>query len=276
MIKNYIENEKVFAFNIWDVNSAKAIIDAACSVKSNVILQTSSSIYPNIDVELLRYVINFYCEKNNIKIWLHLDHCKSMEIIEDAIKVGYDSVMIDASNESLENNIDISNRVADLAHEKNVLVEAELGEIRGVEDDICCSESRKPHYDDIDIFLRNIRADMIAVAFGNAHGIYKGTPNLDYDIVKYVTSNTDKPFVVHGGSGMSDEMISKLAAIKGVGKINISTDVKYAYRTGILNSIGNGKFDKNGFQAIKVDKDIHDAIFDMAVKKMQLLKGMDE
>lgn len=127
----------------------------------------------------------------------------------------------------------------------------------------------------IDTFLSETDADMVAVAFGNAHGIYKGNPKLDYNIVKYVTDRTDRPFVVHGGSGMSDEIIKRLVQIKGVKKINISTDVKVAYREGILNSIENGNFDRDGFQAIKVENDIHNMIEKMATDKMKLLDEVE-
>ena len=203
-MKNYIGNEIVFAFNIWDINSAKAIIDAAAVLKKNVILQTSVSIYKKVDVSFIRYFITEYAKAKNINAWLHLDHCKDEGIIKDAIDNGYDSIMIDASSMDLQNNIKITNQIAKIAHNKNVVVEAELGQIKGTEDDIECSGETKVRLEEIDTFLSETNADMVAVAFGNAHGIYKGNPKLDYNIVKYVTDRTDRPFVVHGGSGMSE------------------------------------------------------------------------
>ena len=274
-MKNYIGNEIVFAFNIWDINSAKAIIDAAAVLKKNVILQTSVSIYKKVDVSFIRYFITEYAKAKNINAWLHLDHCKDEGIIKDAIDNGYDSIMIDASSMDLQNNIKITNQIAKIAHNKNVVVEAELGQINGTEDDIECSGETKVRLEEIDTFLSETDADMVAVAFGNAHGIYKGNPKLDYNIVKYVTDRTDRPFVVHGGSGMSDEIIKRLVQIKGVKKINISTDVKVAYREGILNSIENGNFDRDGFQAIKVENDIHNMIEKMATDKMKLLDEVE-
>ena len=125
----------------------------------------------------------------------------------------------------------------------------------------------------IDTFLKNANMDMVAVAFGNAHGIYKGTPKLNYDIVRYVTDKTNRPFVVHGGSGMSDEILKKLISINGVKKINISTDIKLAYREGILTAIKNGTFDKQGFQAVSVENDINNAIAKVAEAKLRLLDG---
>ena len=275
-MKGYINNSNViFAFNIWDVNSAKAVLEAACDLRKDVILQTSSSIYNKIDIEAIRYFISYYSKQNTIRAWLHLDHCRNIDIIQDAINKGYDSVMIDASDKSLDNNIEITNKVIEMAHEKKVLVEAELGQIRGVEDEIECDNSSKVKYREIDYFIKNVDVDMLAVAFGNAHGVYKGTPVLDYDIVRYVTENTDIPFVVHGGSGMSDDILKKLISIHGVKKINISTDLKLAYREGIMNSISSGLMEEEGFQSIKIEKEIHNSIMNIAEEKMKLLNRMD-
>lgn len=273
-MEGYIDSEKtVFAFNIWDINSAKAVIDAACNTNNNIILQTSASIYKKIDVESIQRFVKYYSEKNNIKVWLHLDHCKDIDMIKEAIDKKYDSIMIDASDMELEKNINIINRVVDIAHKKNVLVESELGQIKGVEDNISYNGDSVVQYKEIDTFLKNANMDMVAVAFGNAHGIYKGTPKLNYDIVRYVTDKTNRPFVVHGGSGMSDEILKKLISINGVKKINISTDIKLAYREGILTAIKNGTFDKQGFQAVSVENDINNAIAKVAEAKLRLLDG---
>lgn len=120
------DNDVLYAFNIWDVNSAKAIIDAASKLKRNVILQTSASIYEKIDIKAIRYFVTYYSKEKNIHAWLHLDHCKKMNIIDSAIINGYDSVMIDASNLPLYENIKITNEVVKKAHSKGVIVEAEL------------------------------------------------------------------------------------------------------------------------------------------------------
>ena len=105
MEKTYItRNDKIFAFNIWDVESAKAVMDAASNFKRNVILQTSTKIYKDTFQLGLRSYVDTYKRNKGINVWLHLDHCKDISIIEDAIKNGWDSVMIDASNEEIEKN----------------------------------------------------------------------------------------------------------------------------------------------------------------------------
>ena len=265
------DNDVLYAFNIWDVNSAKAIIDAASKLKRNVILQTSASIYEKIDIKAIRYFVTYYSKEKNIHAWLHLDNCKKMNIIDSAIINGYDSVMIDASNLPLYENIKITNEVVKKAHSKGVIVEAELGQIRGVEENIVHNKNDYVSLNNIDEFIENTNMDMIAVAFGNAHGAYKGTPKLNYEIVRYVTGKTDVPFVVHGGSGLSNDILKELMSIKGVNKINISTDVKMAYREGILKSLEQKLFDEDGFQALCIEDNIYNSIKKMAESKIKLL-----
>ena len=264
-------NEILYAFNIWDVGSAKAVIDAASKLKRNVILQTSASIYEKIDIKAIRYFVTYYSKEKNIRAWLHLDHCKKMNIIDSAIINGYDSVMIDASSFPLNENIKITNEVVKKAHSKGVIVEAELGQIRGVEENIAYDKNDYISLNDIDEFIENTNMDMLAVAFGNAHGAYKGTPKLNYEIVRYVTSKTDIPFVVHGGSGLSNDILKELMSIKGVNKINISTDVKMAYRDGILKALEQKLFDEDGFQALCIEDNIYNSIKKMAESKIKLL-----
>ena len=102
-MEGYIDSEKtVFAFNIWDINSAKAVIDAACNTNNNIILQTSASIYKKIDVESIQRFVKYYSEKNNIKVWLHLDHCKDIDMIKEAIdKIHKEAKMIHSNDDQL-------------------------------------------------------------------------------------------------------------------------------------------------------------------------------
>ena len=268
---NDLQKECLLAFNIWDVNSAKAVIDAAAEWNKNVILQTSSSIYNQMDVKETRAFIKSYADRKKIKVYLHLDHCKDLNVIKDAISMKWDSVMIDASDLSLQENIQKTNMVIQMAHKENVLVEAEVGQIKGTEDSINIRENQIASREDIKRFLMETEVDMLAVAFGNAHGMYKGRPKLDYDLIDYVAQISNIPFVVHGGSGMGDEEIHKLSQVDNVRKINISTEVKLAYRKGILLSLDNGLLKEEGFQASRVEESIYKAIYHMAFHKLKII-----
>lgn len=271
-MKSYLQDEKtLFAFNIWDMGSAKAVMDGACTQKKNVILQTSSSLYKKLPGKQLREFVSSYADQCGIKAWLHLDHCKEVNIIRDAIENKWDSVMIDASERSLAENVSITNQITEMAHKQGVLVEAEIGQVQGCEDDIQIQREAIASREDICSFLQETDVDMIAVAFGNAHGIYRGVPRLHYELVEYTVSHASIPFVVHGGSGMPAEALRRLLAIRGVKKINISTEVKLAYYSGIKTAYANGCFCKEGFQPVKVQQSIDQAIQELVIGKMQLL-----
>lgn len=271
-MNNYLSGQKcVFAFNIWDFNSAKAIMDAAASERKPVILQTSAGIYRKMDAQELRRFISTYSRKKNIHVWLHLDHCRDMETIHSAVSSGWDSVMLDASDRPLSENITLTKNVIEEAHGKGVLVEAEVGQIKRTEDKVHVTEAAIADKEEIRYFVRNVKPDMLAVAFGNAHGIYKGNPKLHFELIDYVAGLTDIPFVVHGGSGLDDMVLKKLADTSNVRKINISTEVKMAYRRGIMLSLEQGLLEESGFQAIPVEDKIHDAIWLTAKEKIGLL-----
>lgn len=271
-MNNYLtEQDCVFAFNIWDFNSARAVMDAAASIHKPVILQTSTGIYRKMDARTFRQFVSAYAAARNIHVWLHLDHCRDVETIRDAVECGWNSVMLDASSCSINENIDLTKSVIELAHKSGVLVEAEVGQIKGTEDDILVTEDKIADKEEISYFLQNVKPDMFAAAFGNAHGIYKGSPQLHFEIIDYVAEITDIPFVVHGGSGLSHEIMERLIQKTNVKKVNISTEVKMAYRRAVFLCMEQGILEADQFQPISVEEKIHDAILRMAKEKMELL-----
>ena len=270
----YIDPQSIqyFAFNIWNIESAKAILDAASKVQQAVILQTSMKAFQQIDKEELRVFINDYQKKKNIRAYLHLDHCREIASIETAIACGWDSVMLDASSQSLEENIRLTNRVSAIARKQGVLVEAEIGQIKGVEDNIKVTEAGIANLSDIQKFIANTEIDMLAAAIGTSHGLYQGAPKIHYDLIEEISDFTEIPLVIHGGTGLSKETFQKLLSYKNIKKINISTEVKLAYREGIDKSIQKGYLEKDGFDPLKMVSQIHDSIEEMAIDKMKLLK----
>ncbi len=260
-----LNNGQYFAFNIWDFESARAVIDAAASIQHDVILQTSTGIYKALPAGVFSNFVKSYAANQGIHAWLNLDHCKERETIFHAVNSGWDMVMADGSSLPIQQNIDFTNEVVSYAHSRGVLVEAEVGQVKGIEEDIIVRQDTIASKEEIAEFLHRTDVDFIAVAFGNAHGEYQAEPKLHYDLVEYTTSITDKPFVVHGGSGLSDEILTKLIHIPGVRKLNISTDLKMAYQRGIE------KASKSWSQPISASKIIHDEIMSETVAKMKLL-----
>lgn len=259
-----------FAFNIWDIGSAKAVINAH-SLQS-AFLQTSSKVFTSLDKQEFIYSIRRYAKKTKTDVTIHLDHCRDIEIIREAVYYDWDSVMFDGSHLTLEENITLTNMVSDICKPQNVLVEAEVGQVRGVEDDISVIEENTANIKDVVTFINNTKIDLLAVAIGTAHGQYKGIkPNINYGMIAEIGKLTDIPFVIHGGSELTDEVLRKLFSYGNVKKINISTDVKQAYRQGILRALENGLLNENGFDATKVNTAIYESIKEMVVNKLKVL-----
>ena len=276
MLERMYDGEGIyFAFNIWNFASAQAVMDAARRAGQNVILQTSAGIYEAMPKEELRTFVTGYARKLGISVWLNLDHCRNEQMVREAMDNGWDSVMLDMSQRSLAENIEAVNRLHAYVQgkEHRPYVEAEVGILQGTEEDIASIESHIAPQADIDEFVAKASFDALAVAFGNAHGTYRTKPELHYDLVAYAVSKSGKPFVVHGASGLSEDALKKLAAIRGVRKINISTDLKLAARQGYMKAEENGWMEEKGFQPARVQQCVYEAVRDKAMEKMLMLKG---
>lgn len=260
-----------FAFNIWDTESARAVIDASESVQCDVILQTSSSVFAAMDKPSFYGWFRAYTAQRRINVYLHLDHCRDELLIRQAVDAGWDSVMFDGSQLALADNIEVTNSIAQYAHAKGCLVEAEVGYIGKTGSDKNQPGVMLADKEDVRCFLQKTDIDLFAAAFGTAHGLYKGEPVLHYELIDYINEISDVPFVVHGGTGLSDEAFEALLAQANVKKINISTDVKQAYRAAIAQAWENGQFQEDGFEAVRIEKGIYNSIVTMVKNKLLLL-----
>jgi len=225
----------VGAFNILDYNSTKAVIEAAEDVKAPVIIQTSAKTVIFWGSSAIISWVKELVKSSNVPIALHLDHCKDLSLIAECIDAGWSSVMIDASARPFEENLDLSRQVVEMAHPKDVTVEAELGAIVGVEDDIHVKE-QDAHLADPEQaikFCAEVKPDCFAPAIGTAHGVYKGVPKIAYDLLEEIAMKTAVPIALHGGTGLADEVFKKCIAL-GCAKVNISTQLKYAFIDGFV------------------------------------------
>jgi len=225
----------VGAFNILDYNSTKAVIEAAEHLKAPVIIQTSAKTVIFWGSSAIISWIRELIRQATVPIALHLDHCKDLQLIAECIDAGWSSVMIDASSKPFEENLALSRRVVEMAHPKNVTVEAELGAIVGVEDDIHVKE-QEAHLADPEQAIRfceQVQPDCFAPAIGTAHGIYKGEPRIAYDRLEKIAAKTEVPLALHGGTGLADEVFKKCISM-GCAKVNISTQLKYAFIDGFV------------------------------------------
>ena len=249
------------AFNVNNMEIIQAIVDAAAEENSPVILQASSSAIKYARINYLRKMVEAAIEEHDIPVALHLDHGPDFETCKMCIDNGFSSVMIDGSKYDFEENVELTKKVVDYAHSKGVVVEAELGKLAGIEDDVNVSaeDSMYTDPDQAKEFVERTNCDSLAIAIGTSHGAYKfkGEAKLRFDIlqkVKEKLSNT--PIVLHGAStvipelvemcnqyggnipgakGVPDEMLHE-ASLKGVSKINVDTDLRLAM-TGAIRKV---------------------------------------
>lgn len=225
----------VGAFNILDYNSTKAVIEAAEHLRAPVIIQTSAkTVIFWGSLPIISWVRELV-KRTSMPIALHLDHCKDVQLIAECIDAGWSSVMIDASSKPFEENLDLSKQIVKMARPKNVTVEAELGAIVGVEDDIHVKEQDAHLADPQQAvrFCEEVEPDCFAPAIGTAHGIYKGEPQIAYDRLEEIAGKTDVPLALHGGTGLADAVFKKCISL-GCAKVNISTQLKYAFIDGFV------------------------------------------
>ena len=226
----------VGAFNILDYNSMKAVVDAANELCAPVIIQTSVKTVVFWGADAIISWAHELSQSSSIPIAIHLDHCKDIDMIKTCLKAGWTSVMIDASSRPYGENLQLSRQVADLAKPVDASVEAELGAIVGVEDDIHVKE-QDAHLADPEQakeFCSQVDIDCFAPAIGTAHGLYNGEPKIAFDLVQKIAQQTGVPLALHGGTGLSSEVF-KTCIASGCAKVNISTQLKYAHIDGFVN-----------------------------------------
>ena len=220
----------VAAFNLVDYNTTKAMVKAAEELNAPVICQTSAKTIKYFSHKEIVSWVRTVAEESPVPVVLHLDHCKDIPMIEACAKAGWTSIMIDASELPFEQNLEESLKVREIAEKYGVGMEAELGQIMGVEDDMVVDEADSVLTDpaDAERFCAALDLSAFACAVGTAHGYYKGEPVVDFDRIAAINSLTKTPMALHGGTGLSDETFAK-AIERGAAKVNISTNLKHVW-----------------------------------------------
>lgn len=259
--KSMKEKFAIGAFNINNMEFIQAIMDAAAQENSPVILQTSSSALKYARIPYLKKMIEAGLEEHDIPVALHLDHGPDFETCKLCVDNGYTSVMFDGSKYDFEENIKRTKEVVDYAHSHGVVVEAELGKLAGIEDDVNVSASDAMYTDpaQAEEFVKRTGCDSLAIAIGTSHGAYKfkGEAKLRFDILAQIKERIpNTPIVLHGAStvipelvqlcndngadipgakGVPDEILREASA-SGVSKINVDTDLRLAM-TGAVREV---------------------------------------
>lgn len=216
------------AFNIHNLETIQTVVEAAVEMKSPVILAATPGTMNYAGRAYIQAIVEVAAKENDIPIALHLDHHETIASIEESLELGTKSVMIDGSHKTFEENIAITKKVGDKAHEHGATVEAELGKLVGQEDDLIV-EAKDAAYTDPDTvveFVERTGVDSLAVAIGTGHGVYETKPDLDFERLEKINSLLDVPIVLHGASGISKEDVQKCIE-RGCAKVNISTELKH-------------------------------------------------
>ena len=294
--KSMKEGFAVGAFNVNNMEIIQAIVDAAAETNSPVILQASSSAIKYARINYLMKMVEAALEEHpNIPVAIHLDHGPDFETCKKCIDAGFTSVMIDGSKYDFEENIAITKQVVDYAHSKGVVVEAELGKLAGVEDDVNVSAADAMYTDpaQAEEFVKRTGCDSLAIAIGTSHGAYKfkGEAKLRFDILKEIKERIpETPIVLHGAStvipelvetcnqyggnipgakGVPDEILHE-ASVSGVSKINVDTDLRLAMTAGIRKVFAE---DPSAFDPRKYLTPARDLIKETVKHKMENVFG---
>ena len=278
--KSMKEGFAIGAFNINNMEIIQGIVDAASEQNSPVILQVSSSAIKYARMPYLMKMVEAAVETTNIPIALHLDHGPDFETCKECVDAGFTSVMIDGSKYSFEENIELTKKVVEYAHSKGVVVEAELGKLAGIEDDVKVSEGEAMYTDPNQAkeFVERTGCDSLAIAIGTSHGAYKfkGEAKLRFDILEEIKKKIpNTPIVLHGASTVIPELVEmcnkfggeipgakgvpheilKEAGRLGVSKINVDTDIRLAMTANIRKVFGEkpSEFDPRKYLGVARD-----------------------
>ena len=295
--KAYKENYAVGAFNVNNMEIVQGITKACQELKSPVILQVSAGARRYASHTYLMKLVEAAVQETSVPIALHLDHGDSFELCKSCIDGGFTSVMIDGSSLNYEENIELAKRVVDYAHPRKVTVEAELGRLAGIEDEVDVS-SEKSYYTDpaqVEDFVERTGVDSLAIAIGTSHGAYKfkpgQNPQLRFDILNEIEKRLPNfPIVLHGASsvipefvdminknggkmpdaiGIPEEMLRE-AAKMAVCKINIDSDLRLAM-TGTIRKYLNEN--PSHFDPRQYLKPAREAIYNMVSHKINNVLG---
>lgn len=267
----YANGYAVAAFAIHNLEIMKAVVEAAEEMESPVILQTTPRTIRYVGIEYMVAMARVAAEKARVPIALHLDHGDSLDIVVQCLRAGYTSVMIDGSHLPFSENINLVKKVVETAHAVGVPVEAELGTIGGVEDDLSVDAAAAAYTDPVlaEEFVSRTGIDSLAPAFGTAHGLYKGEPNLDFIRLDDISRRVNIPLVMHGASGVPEKSVRESLQY-GVSKINISTELKIPFAQELRQYLVDHPDESDPRQYFV---NAREAVKDIAKQKIRIARG---
>ena len=295
--KAYDGGYAIGAFNVNNMEIIQGITEAAAELQAPLILQVSKGARAYANRTYLKKLVEAADIETGLPIVLHLDHGDSFETCKSCIEDGFTSVMIDASSKPFEENIEITRKVVEYAHDHGVVVEAELGTLAGIEDEVNVSaeDSSYTHPEEVEEFVSRTGCDSLAIAIGTSHGAYKfkpGTkPQLRFDVLKEVSRRLPGfPIVLHGASSVPQELVAKInqyggampgaigvpedqlrqAASMAVCKINVDSDLRLAMTAAVRKYLAENP---SHFDPRQYLSPARDAIKSLVMHKIETVLG---
>jgi len=234
----------VGAFNYCNAETAQAIVETGCRLRSPVLLLTGPWEVPLLGAKALVEIAESVAAGADVPVCLHLDHADNLELVAECIEAGFPSVMMDASAHDFEENVRLTKAVVDMARPKGVTVEGELGAVGRVDDWAVEGAHGASLTDPVQAaeFVARTGIDALAAAIGNAHGIYPQRPVLDFERLEAIREATGVPLVLHGGSGTEPDQLHRAIDI-GISKVNVASELGRAFLSAIEQAMAksNGK-----------------------------------
>lgn len=255
------------AFNYYNLDVLFAVLEAAEEENAPVIVQPYTAYVPFLHHEVIAKATLEAIKQTRTCAYLHLDHATDYDMIMRCIKADFTSVMVDGSALPLDENIALTKSVVQVAKSVGTYTEAELGRIFrvGVDDDQMDDGDETARVEDCVRMVEETGVDSLAPAVGTAHGVYTKPPKINFDRIEQIRAAVDVPLVLHGGSGTPDEMIRR-AIECGISKINVGTELKYAWSAAMKEMFDKGEKEPRVCSAYAREK-----VKEVARKKLRLL-----
>lgn len=253
------------AFNFYNLDILFAALEAAEEENVPVILEIYHVYYPFLHKKVIADAVLEALRSASIHCYLHLDHATDPVVILDAMDAGFQSVMIDASLKSLEENIAMTKSVVAEAKRRGVFTEAEIGHVPPAAEISDPCRLRLAEADECRHLIQETQVDSLAAAVGTAHGVYRMAPKIDFQRIRDIAGVVNVPLVLHGGSGTPDEAI-RTAVSCGITKVNVGTELKHAWSKAMRAGLDAGELEPRILSA-----GAREAVKEVARQKIRLL-----
>ncbi len=258
-------NQILAGFNVFSLDWAKACIAAAEETQTPIMIMTNKAMVEHYGVAWLGKNLSALAQNANIDVFVHLDHCRQLDIIQDAVQSGYDSVMYDGSYLDLAQNIANSKQAAIIARDHGCLIEGEVGSVAYTDEADTYTEHTKP--EDAAEFCAQTKVDSLAVSVGSIHRSMEKNAIIDYERLSQIGVATKTPLVIHGTSSIKDEDMQKLRHTR-VSKFNLGTELRIAYANRLRELLTKSEI----FDKLQLDAQAYMQVQSVAKEKILQLK----